>query len=732
VRSSAVGEDGREATFAGQQLTRLQVADEAELLASITACWASLWSDTALSYRRDVVQSETELAMAVIVQTMIQADVAGVGFSMDPITGTKCLVIEVAAGLGETVVGGMMPVQRYVVDRPTQSVSAPEKERLLVDSQVLEIARLLLDLEQLFQGAQDVEWCMQDGKLYVLQSRPVTAQVVSFFTDVIPGDARLWASGFLNERFPQPLSPLGWTLIRGLLEPLAFLEPLQYLGYRWPDSSPVTKLYRGHPFVDARVFEILYKPVPDALLPEDARRYFPGGETGRRRLASYPIGWADLRWVIHLMKNFLREPDQCSPFHNYRAWTCFLPRHENVMAMMERRWISESGHDRLKVCIRLLQEAQNLNTELLRLHRWSLMHADLWYSLLRRTLIRWIGIEKGAALAARLVSGLSNKSLELNQALARCETDGDWDTFFRRYGHRSFCLDIYDPTFADCPSLAKAMRRHGFSGLTGQSLKEGPEDLDAELCRALSTLPGSFWRRSVIAWLAQQARQYLPLREDQRFYWQKTLAFQRRLVLEAGMELTQRGWMASEQDVFFLTWTELLAAGQDEQPDGRCVENRRNEFQRLRKEHACGEADDYPLFLKGNRPWLDETTAKKGGWQGQPVSPGRAKGVARVIFTPGHFERLQEGDILVTRGADPGWTSVFGRLGGLVLEVGGQLSHGAVVAREYRLPAVAAVTGITRQVQDGEWLFVDGYSGVVRRSGDPSISPDLQANAPAR
>ncbi|HOW67835.1 MAG TPA: PEP/pyruvate-binding domain-containing protein [Candidatus Paceibacterota bacterium] len=722
VRSSAVGEDGGTTSFAGQQLTRLRVAGEEELLGAIVACWASLWSEAALSYRRNCRQAEAELAMGVVVQRMIEADLAGVGFTVDPVTGADNLVIEAATGLGEAVVGGIMPVQRFVVDRRTQQVSGPSDRWLLEKSKVLEIGRLLMGLEELFQGPQDVEWCLAEGRLHALQSRPVTGRVSSFFTEVIPGDNGLWASGFLNERFPHPLSPLGWTLIQALLEPLAFREPLKFLGYQWPGSWPVTKLYRGHPFVDARVFEILYKPFPDALLPEDARRYFPGGDTQRRRLAPYPTGWADLRWLFHLLKHFLWEPEQWSPFHNHRAWRSYLSEHERIMALLERRWAFQSGADRLKKCIALMREAQELNAGLLRIHRWSLMHADLWYSLLRRLLNRWMGGERGTLLAARLVTGLSNKSLELNQALARCDTAADWEVFLRHYGHRSFCLDIYDPTFAESPSLAKAIQQHGFSNRRGRSFGEDSEDAEAELTRVFSGVPGGGWRRRMVAWLAQQTRHYLPLREDQRFYWQQTLAFQRRLAIEAGMELSGRGWLGTDQDVFFLTWSELMGSGENIRPDCGLVDQRREEFHRLQKEQAWDETDHYPLFLQGNTPWLEEGESARDDWRGQPISPGRAKGMARVILNPGQFERLQPEDILVTRGADPAWTPVFGRLGGLVLEVGGQLSHGAVVAREYHLPAVAAIPGITRQVCDGEWLLIDGNSGVVRRCDAGTVS----------
>ncbi len=664
VRSSATAEDLDTASFAGQQETCLNVRGEEALLAAVRRCRESLWSARAAAYRQEQAPHLTEPRMAVVVQVMVATDVAGVAFSLDPVTGERSVVIEYAAGSGEGVVSGAREVERYRPDRP--GLLGEERARRLIET--------VRALEELFGGFQDVEWGYCGETLWLLQSRPVTAAATGFFTEMLPGDDRLWTSGFLNERFPLPVSPLGWTMIRELMEPLALADPLRFLGYRWPAGEPLTKLHGGRPYVNLRVVQILYRALPDSLLPDDAVRFFPGGDASLRLQAPYPRSLLDPRLLAAVARNFLRDPANWSPFRNYRVWEKFIARHDREMEAL-----LAGGEAPTEIWARM-ERAQALSARLLAIHRWSLTHADLFYTLLRRLLAAWVG---DASLAARLVAGLPSKSVELNRALAEARTEADWEAFFRDYGHRSFSLDIFRPTFAE---IREEVRR----------LAAG--DRRGRLSRSEAVLPACHPLRSfLLRWVLRYARRYMLLREDQRFFWQQTLALQRRLVLALG-EMLRAG-----QNIFFATMEELRAAANGAPLPLRDMERRRREFERL--------GDDYPPFLRGLEP-LEEQRGEV--LRGSPVSPGIAQGHARILMAPEELDRLQPGDILVTRGADPGWTLVFGRIRGLVLETGGQLSHGAVVAREYGLPAVAGIPGVTRALQDGQYILVDGAAGLVR------------------
>ncbi|MBC7261878.1 MAG: PEP/pyruvate-binding domain-containing protein, partial [Chloroflexi bacterium] len=418
VRSSASAEDMPSASFAGQGATLLNVRDEQQLFSAILECWASLWSPQAVLYRIRRGLGESDAMMAVLVQRMVDADSAGVAFSLHPVTGAMQVLIEAAFGQGTTVVSGEGDVDRYVVSRNSLLESDPpfiahksyhwtmavqgglqhgalpvEKRnaRVLTPEQVRQVAETVLALEQHFNAPQDMEWAFAQGQLYILQARPITTSARSFFTDVIPGDDYIWTSGFLNERFPLPVSPLGWSLIKELLEELAFRDPLRYLGMKNVERLPITKLYRGHPYVNLFVFQTLYKVFPDVLLPEDAYRYFPSGQTELRRQVKYPRSLLDPRFLLSMAWHFLHQPVVWSPWHHHRVWAAFATQHEQRNRQLQKQYETLCNNaSALEPIWTTIQQAQQLNAELLALHRWSLTFADLTYSLLRRLTKAWV------------------------------------------------------------------------------------------------------------------------------------------------------------------------------------------------------------------------------------------------------------------------------------------------------------------------------------------------------
>ena len=557
---------------------------------------------------------------------------------------------------------------------------------------------------------------------FSVQGRPITAHATGFFTSVLPGDDDLWTAGFLNERLPLPVSPLGWTVVRESLEELAFEDPLRYLGVRNTQSWPITKLYRGHPYVNVRVFQILYRPFPDSLLPEDAARYFPAGDTTLRQEVAYPRGWWDPMMLLSLAWAFLHQPRLWCPWHSDRQWIRFLPRHQAELSALEQATEDLGPEAEPQVTWQLIERTQVLNRKLLALHRWSLTHAELWYSLLRRLIGAWIDSSQRTSLGSELVAKVSNKSMELDRALWRLApiVEGpDFEIalaeFLAHYGHRSFSLDLFDPPFNVEP--AQVLRL--VSQLRGASMPQPsfhPRDVLSRVRRIM--------RRGVKGWLRWQffrqvvylARRYMGLREDQRFYWQQTLAHMRRLSLRLGHQLQARDIFQDHEDVFFATWEELRNHITGQKPLGReLIRQRRMEFHHLREEHQRMPTLHYPDFLRGNHPL--ETGLPTPGttiFRGQPVSPGLAKGLARVVTSPEQLSQVETGEILVTHSLDPGWTPVFGLVTGLVFERGGQLSHAAVVAREYGLPAVTALPSIVERIRTGQRVVVDGTSGLVR------------------
>ena len=733
VRSSALGEDHAQASFAGQQLSILDITSQGAMLDAVRRVREAAQASHVRAYEQHMGAHAGRVA--VLVQRQVGAVASGVAFGEDPVTGERLVVVEAAPGVGGATAGNVLPRAWRVRPAPgrwtVEATFVPPSPFDLPQHVVLRVAHLTLLAEFLFGAPQDIEWAWDGQEVWVLQARPITARRADdFFTARLPGDRWLWTAAFLNERFHAPVSPLGWSIVAGPFEELALRTPLRLLGAD-DVEGPLLKLWRGHPYSRVEVWQRIYKLFPDALLPEDAARYFPEGDVTLRRAPRLP------RWGLHLVWNGLRalwtDRRGVSPLHNPAAWADYEYR---LDAWMERFRAEEALLPRLphdlavETAQRLLREAQDLARELLALHRWSLLYAEVTYSLLRRLLQRLYGEEEGGRRAASATARVPSKTLELNAHLrelahqaarrpdvlslleeaasldelaARLGRDDPFVAacadFFARYGHRFFSLDLADPPYEATPRVV-------FRLIHAQAHLGGSEAPPPE-------------RADYPAWLAplvRLTRDYLRLREDQRFAWQRLLAFQRRVALHLGQRWTEAGRLAAPDEIFGLTLDEVLNA--EATPAlGEVAARRLRRWRQLRQAFARAPDWHSPHFLRGTRPLL----AGEPGtiWQGRPVSPGVARGRARVVRSPEEFDQVQKGDILVTFAADPGWTVLFERVAGLVTERGGQLSHAAVVAREYGLPAVAGVVGVVGAVKDGEELLVDGTQGIVVRLSSP-------------
>lgn len=536
----------------------------------------------------------------------------------------------------------------------------------------------------------------------------------------------LWTGGFFNERFPAPVSPLAWSLLGPLIEQTALREPLRYLGYPEAETIPLTRLWDGHPYSNVRAFQIFYKVFPDFLVPEDAYRYFPEGNVALRKQVPYPRSILDPRFLLAMLRGFLSDPADFSPFHNYRKWADYTLQHDLRVNALRGRLQALAQADKREV-VAALAEAEGISRDFLRIHRWSLMHADLTFGLLRRLARKWLDREHGDEIAARWVAGTTNKTMQVDTELrqladlARDALPGaaDWDEFTRRaspaardafvdflsvHGHRSFSLDIAFPTFAEEPVQVVRLLQ-GMQERRAEAVAAPAADL-----RRLSLVQR--WALGVVRSLAVR---YVALREDQRYYWQKSLALSRQLYLILADKMVRNGVIPERADVFYATHAEVIdyAEGKAEELSAK-IAARKLEWERYREESRGSPATAFPLFIRGDNPLVARVESRQS-WQGRAVSPGSTRGMARVVQSAQELGRVRRGEILVAPSTDPAWTPVFDRIAGLVLERGGVLSHGAVVAREYHVPAVAGIVNIANEIHDGEMIEVDGNRGLVKR-----------------
>ena len=530
----------------------------------------------------------------------------------------------------------------------------------------------------------------------------------------------VWTAGFLNERFPAPVSPLGWSVIGGLFDRYALRDPLRYMGYPAAETIPTTRLVHGHPYTNVLIFQILYNPFPTALVPADAVRYFPEGDLNWRKRAPYPGSLFNPRLIVSLLAHFVRDPINWSPL-NFWQWERYTHMHDRRVAALNAQL---EQADTPRELLRLAEGAEQANADFARIHRWSLTYADILYKLLvplagdaAQTLISNVPIitqrmnDDLAALghlAARLSLALDSEEA-IERSLENVEFAAAVAAFVRAHGHRSFSLDIAAPTFGDEPAQ--------FLRLIHTQAPPAPAGPDWRVVRDGVRAHLPVWERPWFDLVFALARRYASLRENQRYYWHKSLAVARHVYLQLARFLPA-GIIDTPHDIFFATAAELAAyfrQGLSDDELARAIRARREAGRHDRQAYLESPARAYPAFLQGDVPLARAVAAPVAAWQGRGISPGQAQGRARVIVDVQELGRVLPGEILVAPATDPGWTPVFARLGALVLERGGILAHGAIVAREYHLPAVAGIPDITRQLRDGDPIEVDGTRGTVRK-----------------
>ncbi len=765
VRSSATAEDLPEASFAGQQDTLLNVSGTLEVLKAVRACWQSLFTVRAVAYRRDRGIPDDAVAMAVVVQRMVDAEAAGVLFTLNPVTGALDeLVVEAARGLGDQVVSARVTPDRYRLRRrpPHELIEAVGEgtAALLTPERLAELARLGLAAERLLGRAADIEWALAGDQIYLLQARAVTAAgpripEVHFGSRWNAEHSRdrliFWANHNVRETMPYPHTPFSWSFWNYLVFPhwiaaFGLIEP----GEDHLNAPHLLDLVDGRMYWNMSVVAgLLPRPVMLAatriLDAEVAGIFEELYRSGELQPVRRPRSWRRL-WTT-----FRRIPDiiaavvsKSSPEH---AWRQFRSCQEEVasFAQMDLRILNEE---------QILALARYFPTENLP-RAMDAMPAALpalpAVLYLSRVLPRW-GF--GDALR-RLMAGIpGNPTMEtalalwdlaatagpevrrvfadlpiarVPEALRETEAGREFlarmEEFLKAHGHRAVReFDFTCPRWREDPTFLYETIRNYLSHPADQptprehyerQVREHEETKTA-IERRLRRRP---LHRRLFRWAVRNLEARLAFREAFKFYVLMGMAHVRDLYLEVGRRLVGRGVLEKREDFFYLSIPELerIATGElDAQWVREQVPIRRLEFARHMRANP-------PLVLRSDgKPVMKPAPASGEVLRGTPVSWGTARGPARILMDPGDGALLHKGEILVAPFTDPGWTPLFLTAGALVMEIGGVMSHGAVVAREYGIPAVVGVRDATRLLRDGEMLEVNGATGEVRRVGPES------------
>ena len=742
VRSSATAEDLPDASFAGQQDTVLGVAGADAVLDAVRRCWASLWNDRAVAYRQTHEVSVRGLRLAVVVQRMVEAQSAGVLFTADPITGRRRrAAIEAVRGLGEQLVSGAVNPDHYTVN--TRSGAVLERRGdILSDAQLRELAALGARIEEHFGRPQDIEWAIdKDGKVWIVQSRDITTLYP--LPSAAPDDEEdlhVYFSANVAQGVFAPFTPMGLQTFRLLSSGLAAA-----IGRPVRDPSAGASLYAESamrvfidltpvlrdPFgreVPGRVMSVMEfrsKAIFEKLLQD--RRLRPRGSASRSRLrvlaaalhtgapqnAVRALVWPDAtrnRLLAELDRAIaaIRIPEKSAErLDAYQDLILkfppkFFPRMVGLVipgvlsyALANRLLGTRARPGELQTVLRGLPH--NPTTEM-DLGLWRIARAAREDPASRDALVARSPAELSAQYRARALPPLLQREMT---------------GFLERYGHRAIAeIDLGVKRWSEDPAhllgaIANYLRLGDDATAPDVQFARGAHEAEAMIKTLAARLHGP--RRVILRFLLGRVRLLSGLREQPKFQIMRIFALGHALIAPVGAELAGRGLLDAADDAFFLTLPELRRAIAGEDLRDTVVERRGLYRRELTRRHI-----PRVLLSDGTDAETELAPATDAAIRGTPASPGIARGIARVIRSP-VGARLEPGEVLVAPSTDPGWTPLFLTAGALVMEMGGMMSHGAVVAREYGIPAVVGVPDATGRIATGEQVTVDGSAGTVAR-----------------
>ena len=733
VRSSSTMEDLAQAAFAGQHDTFLNVAGN-DVSRRVRDCFISLWGDRAVLYRHHQGFPQLRAQMAVAVQQQILCDRAGVGFSVNPVSGQlDRLVLDANFGLGESVVGGECEIDHFELDKKSLTVvarSIGHKERMfaptntgaeersvpadqmdvpcLSDHEIRGVAELLLKVESYYGWPQDIEWGWRSGQLYLFQSRAVTTLQPRYTRDESA------------ERFPNPMTPLTWDFLSAVFR-RSLTSSLELMGLP-PLKEDWFKVFNHYVYGNQNAVELLaaYRPLRATNLSEltseipDLRRRYAW-------VVDLPVRWArDLdRYLIRLGQLSAVSVEQFSPaeiwLHIGRiqdvAEEYFLP---NIAISITQSFLHRSLHVLVTLAVgpeRALPMLDGL-----------LAGCETKTAVVNRELHELAELaRRNAALCGDLAELGSRAFYESGRLERYAEFSKRFARFLEDHGHRELDMDYSQPTWSAAPwivldSIALLSRRQSAEDPAETARLQRLKFAQTEFA-FLSGVPEPL--RFFFRELIRLARTYTTLDDLEHYQTTRVNPVARRAGLALGQRLVEAGVLRAPVDVFCFHREELDTIIR-ELPSANIVEWQEVVNTRTR---SLG-------FARGAAPpWsaaqAASATHESDGerlLRGLPGSPGQVTGTCFLVHGPEDFGRFPTGAVLVARTTNPAWTALFYSACGLITESGGPLSHGAVTAREMNLPAVMSIRGALSMLVNGQTVTVDGTHGLIVIEEEPPRS----------
>ncbi len=723
VRSSATAEDLPTASFAGQHDTYLNVVGAAAILEHVRQCWASLFTERAVTYRLRNGVDHRKARMAVVVQRMVFPQAAGVLFTADPVTGNRKVVsVEASFGLGEALVSGMVNPDAYKVRDGKVVTKTVGAKPALTERQVVRLAELGRRIEAHFGRPQDIEWCLVDEELQIVQSRPIT----TLFPIPAAGDREnhVYVSVGHQQMMTDPMKPLGlsmWqlTTARPMYEAggRLFVDVTQGLASPASRAGLLGVLGKGDPLIGDALKTLLDRGDFIPSLPDGSLPFSFAGGGPPASIETDPAVVAEL-----------------------------IGRSEAALAALKRDIRAKSGTALLDFIFTDIQESKRILFDPKSMQVIMAGMEAYWW--LNDQLDAWLG-EKNAAdtlaqsvpnnvtsemgLALLDVADMIRPHTDVVAFLQQVETDDFFDelpnlpggqeardairAWLDRYGMRGVGeIDITRPRWSEHPTMLVPVIlgniRNFEPGAAERRFEQGRQAArkkEKEVLERLRVLPDGERKAEETKRMIDRVRTFAGYREYPKYGKVSRDFVYKQALMEEAKRLVRAGVLREKEDIFYLRFEELQEVERTNRVDDQLIRRRKDAFTSY-------------LALTPPRVLTSDGEAIAGSYRrndlpvsalvGLPVSAGTVEGRARVILDMAKAD-LETGDILVTAYTDPSWTPLFVAIKGLVTEVGGLMTHGAVIAREYGVPAVVGVEHATRLIQDGQRIRVHGTDGYV-------------------
>ncbi|TDU08495.1 phosphoenolpyruvate synthase [Bacillus subtilis] len=749
VRSSATAEDLPHASFAGQQDTYLNIIGVDAILQHISKCWASLFTDRAVIYRMQNGFDHSQVYLSVIVQRMVFPQASGILFTADPITSSrKVLSIDAGFGLGESLVSGLVSADCYkvqdgqIIDKriatkklaiygrkeggtETQQIdSDQQKAQTLTDEQILQLARIGREIEAHFGQPQDIEWCLTRDTFYIVQSRPITTLFP--IPEASDQENHVYISVGHQQMMTDPIKPLGLSFFL-----LTTAAPMRKAGGRLfvdvthhlasPDSREVFLKGMGQ-------HDQLLK---DALMTIIKRRDFIKSIPNDKTAPNPSRGKADMPAQVE------NDPTIVSDL---------IESSQTSIEELKQNIQTKSGSDLFRFILEDIQELKKIlfNPESSVVIRTA-MNASLW---INEKMNEWLG-EKNAAdtlsqsvphnitsemgLALLDVADVIRPYPEVIDYLQHVKDDNFLDElakfdggsktrdaiydYLSKYGMRCTGeIDITRTRWSEKPTTLVPMILNNIKNFEPnvghRKFEQGRQEAlkkEQELLDRLKQLPDGEQKAKETKRMIDIIRNFSGFREYPKYGMVNRYFVYKQALLEEAERLVEAGVIQEKEDIYYLTFEELHEVVHTHKLDYQIISTRKDEYTLYEKLSPPRVITSDGEIVTGE---YKRENLPAGAIVGLPVSSGVIEGRARVILNMEDAD-LEDGDILVTSFTDPSWTPLFVSIKGLVTEVGGLMTHGAVIAREYGLPAVVGVENAAKLIKDGQRIRVHGTEGYI-------------------